>query len=89
MDLGLKDKVALINGGSKGIGRAIAFGLAEEGCRVGICARGKEGLQATAREIEKKTGVSVLTVQAEVRAGGVTIKADDPAPGHTRPTASA
>lgn len=65
MDLGLKDKVALINGGSKGIGRAIAFGLAEEGCRVAMCGRGEEALQATAKEMEKKTGLSVLTVQAD------------------------
>jgi 3-oxoacyl-[acyl-carrier protein] reductase len=44
MDLHLTDKIALISGGSRGIGRATALRFAEEGCKVGICARGQEGL---------------------------------------------
>lgn len=43
MDLGLKGKFALVTGGSRGIGQAIALALAAEGANVAICARGKDG----------------------------------------------
>lgn len=44
MNLGLQGRLAMVAAGSKGIGRAVAKTLVEEGCRVSICARGEEGL---------------------------------------------
>lgn len=52
MNLQLTDKVALVSGASRGIGKAIAEVLLAEGCRVAICARGEEGLRETATELE-------------------------------------
>lgn len=66
MDLGLKDKVALVTAASKGLGRAVAMGLAKEGTRVAICARGEEGLKATAREIEAASDSEVLAIRADL-----------------------
>src|SRR4030042_2242602 len=65
MDLGLRDKVAIVTGGSRGIGRAIALGLADEGCHVVLCARGEERLREAAREVEAK-GVRALPVVADI-----------------------
>ena len=66
MDLGLQDKVALVAASSKGLGRAIAYGLAKEGARVAICARGEEALAQTAAEIEGATGSPVLAMVADL-----------------------
>ena len=65
MDLGLEGRVALVTGASRGIGKACALVLAEEGCNVAICARGKEALEKAAEEIRAK-GVEVLAVQADM-----------------------
>jgi 3-oxoacyl-[acyl-carrier protein] reductase len=71
MDLGLKGKVALVTGGSKGIGKGVARGLLEEGAKVAICARTKADLDAAAAELAKATGGEVLAV-----AGDLTREAD-------------
>jgi 3-oxoacyl-[acyl-carrier protein] reductase len=66
MDLGLSGKVALITGGSEGIGRATAEELAREGARVAICARRTDVLERAADEIRRATGGAVLPVPADV-----------------------
>jgi NAD(P)-dependent dehydrogenase (short-subunit alcohol dehydrogenase family) len=63
MQLGLAGKIALITGGSVGIGKVTALALAQEGAQVAICARGIEALQETAREIHA-TGNKVLPIRA-------------------------
>ncbi|MBI4300103.1 MAG: SDR family oxidoreductase [Chloroflexi bacterium] len=65
MDLGLRGKAAIVTGGSRGIGRSIALGLAAEGCNVAICARSEEKLAATAAEI-RVAGVEALGIRADV-----------------------
>ena len=51
MDLTLKDKVAMVTGGSRGLGRQIAFTLAREGCKIAICARDEDHLKKTLAEL--------------------------------------
>jgi 3-oxoacyl-[acyl-carrier protein] reductase len=65
METGLKGKIALVTGASRGIGLACARVLAEEGCDLVICARGKEALEEAAEDI-RANGVQVLAVQADV-----------------------
>ena len=74
MDLGLRNKVAIITGSSRGLGLATARSLAAEGCRVCICARGEDRLQEAAQAVAGAgDGESaVLAVAADVsRADGV------------------
>jgi 3-oxoacyl-[acyl-carrier protein] reductase len=65
MDLGLQDKVAIVTGGSRGIGRAIAQSLAAEGCQVAISARDHGGLADAASAI-RDAGGRVLPVKADM-----------------------
>lgn len=65
MDLGLTDKVAMVVGASRGLGKAIASSLADEGCHLAICARGEGPLRETAVELEEK-GVSVFAEALDV-----------------------
>ena len=62
MDLGLGGKIAIVTGGSKGIGKATALALAIEGADVSICARGVENLESAAAEIRSKTGRKVPAI---------------------------
>ena len=65
MDLDLINKVAAVTGGSRGIGKGIALGLAREGCRLAIIARNKDELTSTVKEI-KKSGVDVLGFAGDI-----------------------
>lgn len=66
MDLGLKNRVALVAASSQGIGKAVAFGLAREGARLALCARTEATLAAAAEQIRRETGVEVLTRALDV-----------------------
>ena len=66
MDLGLAGRVAILGGGSKGIGRAVAEMLAAEGAHVVIAARTESELEAASREIAAATGVEVLPVVCDM-----------------------
>jgi NAD(P)-dependent dehydrogenase (short-subunit alcohol dehydrogenase family) len=66
MDLGLQDKHAIVTGGSRGIGKAIARELAREGVDVAIVARNKVDLEATARELAAETNRRIVPLAADV-----------------------
>ena len=66
MDLGLKNKVALVAGASKGLGRAVARELAAEGACIAICSRNREQIRAAAEQIHLETGAEVFHDQADI-----------------------
>ena len=66
MDLELNGKVAIIGGASKGLGRACAQVLAEEGAKVAVCSRTNADLERAAGEIQESTGAEVLTYAADL-----------------------
>src|SRR5438270_3106329 len=66
MDMGLKNRVAIVAASSQGIGRATAQGLAAEGCRVAMCARNQATLEVTARGIREQCGAEVYTEAFDV-----------------------
>ena len=66
MDLGIKDRVAVVAASSRGLGAAVARGLAQEGVRLALCARSVKTLDATASAISRETGAEVMTQALDV-----------------------
>jgi len=66
MDLGLKDKRALVTGSSRGLGYAAARALAQEGCKVAINGRDEAKIKAVAEKISKETGTQVIGLAGDV-----------------------
>lgn len=65
MDTGLDGKVAIVTGGSRGIGFATSAALAREGCNIVICARDRDRLEGAARELQLLGAGDVVAVQAD------------------------
>jgi 3-oxoacyl-[acyl-carrier protein] reductase len=66
MDLGIKDRIALVTAASKGLGRGSAVALAGEGCRLAICARTQRDIETAAREIAAQTKAEVVPFVADM-----------------------
>lgn len=66
MDLGLKDKVALVAAASSGLGKAVALGLAREGCKLALCSRDAERIKSAADAIKAEANVETLAMAVDV-----------------------
>jgi 3-oxoacyl-[acyl-carrier protein] reductase len=66
MDLGIKDKLALVAASSSGLGKAAARALSQEGAIVAVCSRSKEKIESAAAEIQAETGNTVLPFICDV-----------------------
>lgn len=66
MDLGLKDRVAIVAASSQGLGKAVALGLAREGAKLAICSRSESNINRAGDEIRQETGVEVLARPVDV-----------------------
>jgi 3-oxoacyl-[acyl-carrier protein] reductase len=74
MELGLRGRVALVAGSSRGLGRAIAEELAAEGAALALCARGADALHAARDEIAGRSGVRVTAVAADLSRAGEALR---------------
>ncbi|HHE40898.1 MAG TPA: SDR family NAD(P)-dependent oxidoreductase, partial [Candidatus Cloacimonetes bacterium] len=66
MYLGIKDKIAFVSASSKGLGKAVALQLAQEGAKVIICARDEDELIKAKADIEYRTGAEIMSLQLDV-----------------------
>jgi 3-oxoacyl-[acyl-carrier protein] reductase len=66
MDLGLKDKVALVPASSSGLGRAVALAFAREGAKLAICSRRQDAIDEVAKEAKDAYGAEVLAMEADL-----------------------
>src|SRR5438105_3021999 len=67
MDLGLKDKVALVAAASKGLGFGVARALAKESARVSMCSREEAAVRDAAERLSRETGAETLATACDVR----------------------
>ena len=73
MNLQLSGKAAIVTGSSRGLGRAVASSLAAEGCRLCLCARGGDALDAAAAELRASTDVVAVAADLSTSDGAVKV----------------